>query len=627
MKNRHFSVSADNSPANTDSKDEIINIVATTDLHSHLNSFITNKDGKNTELGGLSRIKTVIDKLGDNTLVFDSGDFSMGTLFQTMYRREAFELRSLGLIGCSATTIGNHEFDYGTEGIISMLKSANNSGDTLPEIVLCNINRAKMEEKGLSEEQQSLLDAFDRFNIKKYTVIYHNGLKIAVTGVFGKNAFSCAPSCCLIFSSPISALKETVHEIKTNENPDMIICLSHCGTNEKHRKSEDEHIAKAVPDIDLILSGHSHIRIDEPIIHGNTVIISPGEYGKYAGIIKMQRNHSKRWTLDGYKLVLIDNSIVQNKFVQDKIDGYMEKVNQNYLAMFECSSKEILAKNNIDFSTQKDLENKHTENNLGNLISDAYRYAAEKALGEKIDVAIVPSGVIRDTYPKGSITVENVFNSLSLGKGPDDISGNPLIHVYITQKELMFMMEIDASISDYIKTSRFYMSGLHFKYNPHRVLMNKIFEIYFVDNNNNHYAVDDSRMFSAVLDLYTWNMFNSAQYRVKGIMKVQPKNRIGDKYKNINDSIIYYKGHELKAWNAVTKYMRSFPADNDGIPVIPDYYATLHGRKIRCEDISFSAIFSHLNKYARVLIKFFSTLGIIAIIIVIQIIKFIFFIF
>ena len=110
-------------------------------------------------------------------------------------------------------------------------------------------------------------------------------------------------------------------------------------------------------------------------------------------------------------------------------------------------------------------------------------------------------------------------------------------------------------------------------------------------------------------------------------MKVQPKNRIGDKYKNINDSIIYYKGHELKAWNAVTKYMRSFPADNDGIPVIPDYYATLHGRKIRCEDISFSAIFSHLNKYARVLIKFFSTLGIIAIIIVIQIIKFIFFIF
>ena len=155
MKNRHSTVSADNSPANTDSNDEIINIVATTDLHSHLNSFITNKDGKNTELGGLSRIKTVIDKLGDNTLVFDSGDFSMGTLFQTMYRREAFELRSLGLIGCSATTIGNHEFDYGTEGIISMLKSANNSGDTLPEIVLCNINRAKMEEKGLSAEQQS----------------------------------------------------------------------------------------------------------------------------------------------------------------------------------------------------------------------------------------------------------------------------------------------------------------------------------------------------------------------------------------------------------------------------------------------------------------------------------------
>ena len=83
-----------------------LDVVFTHDTHSHLNSFSTVIDGESTEVGGFARIKTVIDEQkaeNPDTLVVDGGDFSMGTLVQTVYEDEAAELRMLGAIGCEVT--------------------------------------------------------------------------------------------------------------------------------------------------------------------------------------------------------------------------------------------------------------------------------------------------------------------------------------------------------------------------------------------------------------------------------------------------------------------------------------------------------------------------------------------
>ena len=68
-------------------------------------------------------------------------------------------------------------------------------------------------------------------------------------------------------------MKDTVEKIKKNEEVDMIICVSHCGTWEDENKSEDELLAKNVKDIDLIISGHTHSELKEPIQHENTYIL------------------------------------------------------------------------------------------------------------------------------------------------------------------------------------------------------------------------------------------------------------------------------------------------------------------------------------------------------------------
>ena len=263
-----------------------VDIVFTHDTHSHLNTFTTMVDGLETELGGFARMNTLIEAQrtqNPDTLVIDGGDFSMGTLIQTVFETQAAELRMLGYLGCDVTTLGNHEFDYRSKGLANMLTSAQASGDAVPAMVVCNVDWDTMEAEGLTEGQQRLKDAFAAYGVSDYTVLEKGDVDIAVVGVFGKDALACAPTCELKFEDPIEAVKQTVADIKANEDVDMIVCVSHSGTWEDESKSEDELLAKAVPDLDLILSGHTHTEIEKPIQHGSTYVVSCGEYGKNLG--------------------------------------------------------------------------------------------------------------------------------------------------------------------------------------------------------------------------------------------------------------------------------------------------------------------------------------------------------
>ena len=235
------------------------------DTHSHLTEFSTVEDGKSQVMGGFAKIKTLInEKKAENpdTLILDAGDFSMGTLAQVVFEEEASEIRMLGNLGVEVTTLGNHEFDYRAKGLANMMKHAVESGDALPEMVISNVDWDAMNAAGLTEDQQMLIDAFANFGVKEYVVLEKGDVKIAVTGLFGKDCLACVVAPPLVFEDPVEAMKETVAEIKANEDVDMIVCVSHSGTWEDEAKSEDEILAKEVPELDLIISGHTHTKLD-----------------------------------------------------------------------------------------------------------------------------------------------------------------------------------------------------------------------------------------------------------------------------------------------------------------------------------------------------------------------------
>lgn len=592
-------------------EEKSVDVMFLHDIHSHLNEFATVENGESRVLGGFAKIKTLINEKKEenqDTLLLDAGDFSMGTLIQVVFEEEASEIRMLGELGFETTTLGNHEFDYKAKGLANMLNNAVDSGDVLPSMVLCNVDWDGMENAGLTEDQQMLQDAFETYGVQDYIVTEKDGVNIAITGVFGKDALDCVPNSPLVFEDPVEAVKETVAEIKANETVDMIVCVSHSGTWADEDKSEDEILAKNVPELDLIISGHTHTKLEEPIVQGNTYIVSTAEYGKYLGSMSMTQKDDGRWKLDSYELITVDSTIEADESTQKKVDDLMAMVDSKYLEQFGYTKDQVLCTNEIAFVDSSDTATLHTELNLGSIMADAYTYAVEMVSEDEhpVDVAVVPSGTIRDTYALGEITTQNVFHSFSLGIGKDEIPGYPMISVYLTGAELKTVAEIDASVSDLMTTARLYTDGLYWNYNPNRMILNKVTDVYLCDANEQRVELEDDKLYRVVTDFYSSQMLGGVTDMSFGLLSIVPKDANGKPIENYEDAIVMNGEQELKVWAAIAKYMESFEdTDGDGIGNVPEKYGTLEGRKVVEDSKNILDLLKNPNKF------FFMIIGII----------------
>ena len=604
------SVSADESAKRVD-------VMFLHDTHSHLNEFTTVEGTESVTMGGFARIKTLINEQkaqNPDTLILDAGDFSMGTLVQVMYEEAGTELRMLGELGVDATVLGNHEFDYKAKGLSNMLNAAVDSGDVLPELLFCNMDWEAMKASGLTEDQQLIWNAFENYGVKDYTIVQKGDVDIAIIGVFGNDAEACVAQCPVVFRDPVEAVQETVAKIKSTEDVDMIVCVSHSGVSSDEEKSEDEILAKAVPEIDLIISGHTHTKLDEPIVHGNTYIVSCAEYGKYLGDISLVQNAAGRWDLVSYDLVAVTPEIEQDEHTQEVVNEFMALVDEKYLAKFGYTKDQVLCTNEVSFVALKDLYNIHEEHNLGSIIADAYAYAVRVSdTGDDTPafVAVAPSGTIRDTYALGNITVENVFNSFSLGIGEDGLPGYPLISVYLTGEELKLAAEVDSSISDLMTSARLYTAGLYWHYNPNRMILNKTIDAFLVDFEGNRMELEDDKLYRVVTDFYTSQMLGGVTDMSYGLLSLVPKFADGTPIERYEDAVIKVDGKELKAWAAIAQYMESFEdTDGDGIPNVPDMYETTQGRKVVEDSKKIGDLISNPNKF------FFMIIGVVLVLIV-----------
>lgn len=590
--------------ANSD--EDKLTIVFTHDLHDHYLPFdIVNKD-EIINVGGFARIKTAIDiekSLNRNVLVVDAGDYSMGTLFQSIFSDQSPQLRLLGQLGYDAVTLGNHEYDFRAEGLANSLNSAKKSGERLPEIVQANVSYPLDENGKMTPSLKLLNEAMTNFPVKEYSIIEKNGIKIGVFGLTGKDSASKAPMSEVVFTDPIEKAKEIVDILTNKENVDFIVCVSHSGTNPDKDKSEDEILAKEVPQINVIISGHSHSVFKKPLVIGATVIGSTGEYGKNIGVINFSRSNDA-WSLDKYEIKEINDKYDEDPEVLASIDNYKTLVQSNYLDNFGLEFDQVLANSPFSFTPDDYFAKTHSEDTLGNFIADSFIYSVKEYEGdeyEPIDVAIVPSGTIRGSFVKGDIKVSDVFNVSSLGIGADKISGYPLISVYLSGKELKTACEVDATITPIMGNAQLYMSGLKFSFNPNRIPLNKVTSSILERPDGSLEEIDDDRLYRVVVGLYSAQMLSAVESKSKGILSVIPKDKDGNIIGNFENHIITNKtanNSELKEWLAIAMYASSFEKEN-GVSVIPEYYNTLQGRKVVEEDSSIIAVLKSPNSIAQ----------------------------
>ncbi len=581
-----------------------IKILFTHDMHDHLLPNKGEYNGSTVWAGGYSRLKTAIDQEKEdskNTVLIDAGDYSMGDLFQSLFSTDAPELRIMGQMGYDVTTFGNHEFEFKDIGLARHLYAAKNSGDKLPQIVSSNIIFPDM--KKMTKSSYELQQSMKVYGVKEYTIINKGGIRIGIFGIMGEDADDCITTTEVSFDNIVESSKKVVKKLK-QEGVDLIVCLSHSGTWEKASKSEDEILAKKVPEIDVIVSGHTHTLLKKPIVYGNTVIGSCGEYGNNLGIIELVQSPGKRWSIKDYNLKGIDQSINEDSGISQTISKFKDIVQKKYLDYFDLDFNQVLCRSPFSFIATEQIGKKLQEDTLGNLISDGYIYSVKQAEGkdyEPVSVAIVPVGTMRGSFVEGDITVQDAFISSCLGIGPDGISGYPLISVYLTGKELKNLCELDASISPMLSYAQLYMSGIGYTFNPNRMMLNRVTEAHLQKPDGTKEKINDKKLYRVVSGLYNAQMLSTVGAKSFGLLSVTPKTRDGKPIKNFDSHIIYSKsgGHttELKEWLATAIYLQSFPKA-DGVPQIPYYYNTLQGRKIIDNTNSLSAILGNPNSIA-----------------------------
>ena len=577
----------------------VTTILFTHDLHSH---FLPQSTAEGGESGGYARLKTVIDgerAMNPDALLVDGGDFSIGSLIQTLYTTQAAELRTMGAMGYDAVTIGNHEFDHKGTGFAEMLNSAKAAQQAAVELLL--VDARPLEDMDAYKERfghvtpvlPTLLEAnyapaddnpdraFIRSAMENYGVtdcmtLERGGVTYGLFGLMGVDSDECAPTSGFTRTDAAKAAKRCVETLK-GEGAEIIVCLSHSGTGDSLASSEDEELAKAVDGIDVIVSGHTHSTLAEPLVVNDTYIVSSGPYCQNLGSLTFSWDDGGEKRLLDYRLIPIDETVAENPEIAGLVEQWKDMVGETYLARYGLTYDEVLTHTDYDLTTPASAVQEN--NGLGTLVSDAFLWADRTLNAAYADsphtVSVTADGVLRANLPAGDLTAAMAFDVLSMGVGEDGTSGFPLVAVYLTGKELKAAMEVDASVTPIMPAAQLYMSGAKYAFNTKRMFFNRVYDAALTDvtfdesGTGNAYEIDDNALYRVVTGMYSAQMLGTVKSKSMGLLSLEPKQANGAPVTDFADCILYDEnGNELKEWYALAAYLEQFGEDG-----LPDRYA------------------------------------------------------
>ena len=558
-------------------------VLFTHDLHSH---FLPQPDGTGGESGGYARLKTALEReraAHPDALTVDGGDFSIGSLIQTLYTTQGAELRTMGALGYDAATVGNHEFDHKGTGFAAMLNAVAASGDRAPALLMANYKPANDNPDRL-DIQRSMA----AYNVRDYMLLERGGITYGIFGLMGVDSHSCAPSSGFALGDMASNAQRCVDALK-EQGAQFIICLSHSGTNEKKKLSEDEQLAEKVRGIDLIVSGHTHTTLEEPILVGDTYIVSAGPYCGNLGSVTLSWTGNGDKTLIDYHLTPIDETLPEDGEIASMMERWKRLVGGTYLGRYGLTYDEVLTRTDFDLPTPE--SGVQSGNALGELVADSFLWAVnnlEKDAPDVPTITVTADGVLRAPIATGEITTSMAFDVLSMGVGSDGTSGFPLVGVYLTGRELRAAAEVDASVTPLMPAAQLYMAGLEYSFNTHRMFFNRVTEARLYQRMDYTHSVIvtnpdgtpgkpgtgsavfpseivDDQLYRVVTGMYSAQMLSTVESKSMGLLSLEPKMADGSPVTDFEACILRDEnGNEIKEWYALAAYLQSF--GEEGVP-------------------------------------------------------------
>lgn len=232
---------------------ETLTILHTNDVHSRIDPF-PETDPKFPGKGGIAKRLTLINQIRStekNVLLFDCGDIFQGTPYFNLFGGE-LEFKAMSKMAYDAATMGNHDFDNGIEGFVKMLPHA-----SFP-FICSNYDFTNT----LLAGQTQKFKIFQKGNIKVGVI----GLGIELKGLVPDKLYGKTE-----YLDPVETANLYGKLLRKQYKCDLIICLSHLGFKYEEKKISDIELARKTSWIDVIIGGHTHTFLKEPVIEKNAI--------------------------------------------------------------------------------------------------------------------------------------------------------------------------------------------------------------------------------------------------------------------------------------------------------------------------------------------------------------------
>lgn len=377
-----------------------VDILFVNDTHGHAWTF---DEWGNPGVGGFNILSTAVSAarlLDENVLFLHAGDINTGTP-ESDLNDAAPDILAFNMMDLDVMTLGNHEFDNPKSVLEAQMDwanfpfiSANIYKDGEPaftEYIIKEVGDLKVAIVGFTAEETQILE-------KLYAGEYE-----------WKNA--------------VEVAKKLVPELR--EKADLIVALTHLGSVKPNIGTSSVMLAEEVEGIDVIVDGHSHTLMEEPMKVNDTLIVSAGEWAKYLGILQLEVTEEGVNVL-GYRLFPMKSALIKGDPDVEVILDYFKKLGSKKL-------DEVLANSKIYLNgVREDVRSKDT--NLGFLIADAAKEICEA------DMALMNGGGIRASIEPGDVTYRDILTVLPFG--------NSAYTIEIPGSVVKDMLDYTTTISD-----------------------------------------------------------------------------------------------------------------------------------------------------------------------------------
>lgn len=574
-------------------------ILHTNDMHSHLMGYAPERDytprtpGDDATRGGMARLAAAIGSAradaqasGTPVLLLDAGDFMMGSLFELLATQEVPELSLMQALGYDATTLGNHELDWTPAGLALMLEAAAAKQITLP--ILSSNMQFSSTDPG-DDALETLVKG--TLALRPKLVKSVGGLRVGFFGLLGANAVQVTPQASPLGFEPIEvSAARLVSELRDVDQVDLVVALSHSGIDHEGN-GEDAALAAAVPGIDVIISGHTHDTLAQPVRVGETLIVTAGSYTSYLGKLALtvtpgpSPGARASVTVDAYTLQDIDDAVPGDGTTQTRVEQYISALDLTALAPQGLAYRQVVAKSAVDLPLPLSGEAP-----IGDLVTDAYRSIVSALQpGNPPALAVEANGQLRAPLLKGNtgeLWLADLFRVLPLGIGPDRVPGYPLVSFYLNARDLRSGLELAGAPELAGGDVFLQMSGLEVTYDTSQPPLQRVSGLSLVTPGGAQALdlTDTTTCYQVVATNYVAGLLGLVSSATGGLLSVNAKDAdcttlVDPTTRYVDADPITAGVQELKHWQALYGLVSRFADTNaDGLPDVPDAYGAPQGR-------------------------------------------------